>query len=297
MLLSVIVPTYRRPDSLAALLVNLTGQIAALGADEAELIVVDNCPDRSARMTVTAGAPRAVYLAEPRVGVVHARNAGVKQAKGSYLVFIDDDQRPERAWLQSYRDLALLGHAACFGPVRPEFEVPPPAHLAPLLAALFSRDAEVPTGSDITDKRAYLGTGNSMFERARCFPGDEPFDARFNQGGEDVWLLRQLVQDRHLALTWSAEAVVRETVPAGRMTAAYVRRRRFHNGQLRCLVEVGGRNWGATGFWMAAGLVQTILFGLAALAVLPVDRPRAAAFWARAAGGLGKVLWWAGRGT
>jgi succinoglycan biosynthesis protein ExoM len=294
MLLSLIVPTYRRLDSLAALLVNLTGQIAALQEAEAELVVVDNCPDLSARATVAAVAPGAVYLSEPRAGVVHARNAGVGRARGRYLIFIDDDQRPEPGWLQSYHALALQGHAACFGPVRPEFEAPPPGPLRPLLEGLFSRDAAVQTGTDITGRRAYLGTGNSMFERARCFPQDAPFDPRFNQGGEDVWLLRQLAEDRGLCLIWSAEAGVHETVPATRMTAAYLRRRRFHNGQLRCLVEARGGNWGATAFWMAAGLVQSVVFGAAALAVLPAGGLRAAAFGARAAGGLGKVLWWTG---
>lgn len=292
MLLSVIVPTYRRPEALAALLVRLDGQIAALGQGEAELVVVDNCPDGSARATVTAVVPGAVYVSEPRAGVVHARNAAVRAARARYVVFIDDDQRPQPGWLESYRNLALLGHAACFGPVRPEFAAPPPPHLRHLLDAMFSRDAAVPTGTDITDKRAYLGTGNSMFDRASCFADTAPFDPRFNQGGEDVWFLRQLVQDRGQRLTWSAEAAVHEVVPASRMTTAYVRRRRFRNGQLRCLVEAGGRNWGATGFWMAAGLAQTLLFGTAAVATLLVDRARAAAFGARAAGGLGKVFWW-----
>lgn len=295
MLLSVIVPTYRRPETLASLLINLGGQIAALGHGETELVVVDNCPDRSAEATVEAQAPEAVYISEPRSGVVHARNAGVRWARGRHLIFIDDDQRPEVGWLEGYRALALLGHAACFGPVKPEFDLPPPAHLRLLLEDLFSRDAKVATGTDVSDKRAYLGTGNSMFERARCFPKDAPFDPRFNPGGEDVWFLRELVQDRGLRLTWSAEAAVFETVPATRMTAAYVRSRRFHNGQLRCLVEAGGRNWGATAFWMAAGLAQTAVFGMAAFLIWPVDRSRATAFGARSAGGLGKVIWWVRR--
>lgn len=288
--LSIIVPTYRRPETLASLLVNLGGQMAALG--KAELVVVDNCPDRSAEAVVTAVAPGAVYVSEPRPGVVHARNAGVRAARGSHLIFVDDDQRPQAGWLESYNALALAGHAACFGPVRPEFDVPPPGHLRALLEGLFSRDIKVATGTDITDKRAYLGTGNSMFERARCFTGDTPFDARFNQGGEDVWFLRELVQDRGLRLIWSAEAAVFETVPAARMTTAYVRRRRFHNGQLRCLVEAGGGNRGAVAFWMGAGLVQAAVFGLAAGVAWPWDRSRAAAFGVRSAGGLGKVLWW-----
>ena len=292
MLLSVIVPTYRRPETLVVLLATLGEQIAALGDGGAELVVVDNCPDRSAKAAVTTRAPGAVYVSEPRPGVVHARNAGIRAARGRQVVFIDDDQRPEAGWLDSYRALALQGHAACFGPVLPEFAAPPPPHLRTLLEGLFSRDAGVPMGTDITDKRAYMGTGNSMFDRARCFASEAPFDPRFNQGGEDVWFLRQLVQDRGLRLTWSAEAAVHETVPATRMTAAYVRSRRFHNGQLRCLVEAGGRNRGATVFWMAVGLVQTMVFGAAALVTLPVDRARSAAFGARMAGGLGKVFWW-----
>lgn len=292
MLLSVIVPTYRRPVALAALLADLGGQIAALGEDEAELVVVDNCPDRSAEPTVVGHAAGAIYVCEPRAGVVHARNTGVRRSQGRYLVFIDDDQRPVAGWLESYRALALLGHAACFGPVKPTFEVEPPAPLRSLLEGLFSRDAKVPTGTDITNKRAYLGTGNSMFERNRCFVREAPFDLRFNQGGEDVWFLRELAQDRGLRLIWSAEAAVHESVPATRMTATYVRHRRFRNGQLRCLVEAGSRNWGATAFWMAAGLAQTVIFGAGALAALLVARSRAAAFGGRAAGGLGKVLWW-----
>ena len=292
MLLSVIVPTYRRPAALAALLIELRGQIAALGQGEAELVVVDNCPDRSAERIVTDQAPEAVYVCEPCAGVVHARNTGVSRAQGRYLVFIDDDQRPVAGWLESYRALALLGHVACFGPVKPIFEAEPAADLRPLLEGLFSRDAKVPTGTDISDKRAYLGTGNSMFERERCFLSETPFDLRFNQGGEDVWFLRELVQNRGLRLIWSADAAVYEVVPAPRMTAAYVRRRRFHNGQLRCLVEAGGHNWGATAFWMMAGLAQTVIFGAGALGALLVARSRAAALGCRAAGGLGKVLWW-----
>ena len=295
MLLSVIVPTYRRPETLLVLLATLDRQIAEIGEDEAELVVVDNCPDGSAKAAVTTRAPGAVYVSEPRSGVAHARNAGVRQARGRYVIFIDDDQRPDPGWLQSYRALALQGHAACFGRVVPEFAVPPPPHLRPLLDALFSRDAKVSTGTDITDKRAYMGTGNSMFERARCFGSETPFDPRFNQGGEDVWFLRQLVQDQGLRLIWSAEAGVCETVPSSRMTAAYLRRRRFHNGQLRCLVEAGGRNWGATAFWMAVGLGQAMAFGAAVLATLPVDRALSEAFAARMAGGLGKVFWWIGR--
>jgi succinoglycan biosynthesis protein ExoM len=297
MFVSVVIPTYRRTKALGPLILELGAQIDALDGAAVEIVVVDNCPDRSAEPIVAAGCREACYVNEPRPGVVHARNAGIRHSTGRYIIFIDDDQQPVAGWLESYCRLARLGHAACFGPVKPSFEEPPQAHLRPILEDLFSRNMAVSTGTDITDRRAYLGTGNSMFERARCFPAQTPFDVRFNRGGEDVWFLRELVQVHHLSLTWCAEASVFELVPAVRMNSAYVRQRRYRNGQLRCLVEFRGGNWAATGFWMSVGAIQTTFFGLAGLATVLVDRPRAAAFGARAAGGLGKIFWWlTGRG-
>lgn len=291
MLLSVVVPTYRRPAVLAAVLVALRGQIAALN-DEAELIVVDNCPDGSAAEIVARLAPGAAYVPEPRSGIAHARNAGIHRARGSHIVFIDDDQLPAPDWLEHFRSMARRGHAACFGPVRPDFEAPPPVTLRPMLEQLFSRETNLVTGTDITRLRAYLGTGNSMFERSTCFVQAEPFDPRFNRGGEDVWLLRELAQERGVRFVWCAEAAVREAVPATRMTAAYLRQRKFRNGQLRCIVEAGGRRWGTIVFWMAVGLAQAAGYGMASAALQPLDRSRSAALRAKMAGGLGKLLWW-----
>ncbi|GHD98587.1 hypothetical protein U879_12380 [Defluviimonas sp. 20V17] len=288
---SIVIPTYRRPGDLSALLALLAPQVAAFGAD-CEVIVVDNCPDASSRATVAAAPMPATYRHEPRAGVAHARNTGVASARGRHVIFIDDDQRPVPDWLTSLAQLADAGHAAVFGPVRPTFETPPPVHLRTALEPLFTREMGVATGTDISDRRAYLGTGNSMFERARCFTRRTPFDPRFNRGGEDVWFLRGLVQDTGVRLTWCEEAAVDETVPAARMTAAYVRARRFRNGQLRCIVEAGGGNRAAVLFWMAAGGAQALGYGLGAAAVLPFDRRAFDGLRARAAGGLGKLMWW-----
>ena len=291
MLLSIIVPTYRRPVALAALLVDLGDQIDALGDGETELVVVDNCPDRSAELMVADQAPGRSMSASRALGSHMPATQASAGRKGA-IIFIDDDQRPVAGWLESYRAFALLGHAACFGPVKPTFEAAPPAALRPLLEGLFSRDAKVPTGTESPTSGPIWALATRCLNARGALCARAPFDLRFNHGGEDVWFLRELVQDRGLRLIWSAEAAVHETVPAARMTAAYVRQRRFRNGQLRCLVEAGGRNWGATAFWMAAGLAQTVIFGAGALIALLVARPRAAAFGGRAAGGLGKVLWW-----
>lgn len=291
MLLSVVIPTYRRPAMLVTLLNEMRSQAAAAGGD-VEVIVVDNCPDRSAAEIVAETAPEVIYISEQRPGIACARNAGIQQARGSHVIFIDDDQRPVPGWLDRYRAMAALGHAACFGPVHPEFETPPPVTLRPVLEQLFRRDPELQTGTDVTSLRAYLGTGNSMFERKKCFSAGQTFNPRFNHGGEDVWFLRELVQDQGVRLIWCAEAAVSETVPAARMEPAYICRRKYQNGQLRCRIEAGGRRPGTVLFWMAAGAAQAVGYGVAGAMRRPFERDGAVALDAKAAGGLGKLLWW-----
>lgn len=277
-LLSIVIPTFRRPGDLARLLQALEGQ----GAEDAEVVVVDNSPEGGAVVT-----PGTRLIHEPRPGVAHARNAGVAAARGRFVLFIDDDERPGPGWLAAWRAAAQGGIAAGFGPVEPVFEIPPPAALRPAFEAMFSRRIAAAPGEDVTARRAWLGTGNSMFDRARCFPEPEPFDPRFNGGGEDVWLLRRLAEERGLRFTWVAGARVSEEVPAARLTAAWLAARRFHAGRLRCIVEAGGGHRARVAFWMAAGLVQGLGYGLLSLA-----GPGRDAFRAKSAGGWGKVLWW-----
>lgn len=283
------IPTYRRTAALSDLLSELRRQAASFD-NRVEIIVVDNCPDRSARSVVAKLDADIRYISEPRAGVANARNTGVQAANGEFVVFIDDDQLPCSEWLASFETAALAGYSATFGPVLPAFETVPSRYLEGELEKLFSRNISKESGADISTMRAYLGTGNSMFAR-EALPGPEPFDPRFGVG-EDVWLLRDLVQKLGYQLTWCREAVVTECVPQSRMNITYIRQRRFRNGQLRCLVEFGGRNFLATAFWMAVGSAQTLSYSVPSLLLYPFDRSRSELLSAKAAAGLGKVLWW-----
>lgn len=283
--ISIVVPTFRRPERVSGLLAALAAQ-EGIGA--AKVVVVDNDPAASARAAV-ASHPLARYVHEPATGVANARNAGVTAAQGDYVLFIDDDELPEPGWLAAFAALAGQGVDAAFGPVRPDYEGTPAPEMAGLVARVFSRDLGVADGADVSHLRAYLGSGNSMFHRRRCLSG-QPFDPRFNGGGEDVWLLRRLVEDDGRRLHWCAGGAVREIVPADRMTAEFLRRRRFRDGQIRALVDRGAgglRGAARTGFWMAAGLVQFL--GHRTLATLGRD-PIAARI--KAEGGRGKMFWW-----
>lgn len=224
--------------------------------------------------------------------MANARNAGVSSATGAFVLFIDDDELPVPGWLGHMIEMAKAGHVAVFGPVSCDFEEQPPEYLRPILSAVFSRDLDEPTGTDVSTRRAYLGTGNSMFDRLRCFDQPNSFETRFNGGGEDVWFLRELVERKGISLIWCKEAAVRELVPTTRMNAAYLRSRRFQNGQMRCIVEAGGGNWGAVAQWMGVGVLQTVAYGSATVLLMPFVRNRSVRLSTRMAGGLGKILWW-----
>jgi glycosyltransferase involved in cell wall biosynthesis len=294
--LTVIITTFRRPALLEGALrscVSQTGVEAAF-----EILVIDNCPDRSASPVVARVSDenpgRIRYVSEPAAGISHARTAGVRAARGDLIVFLDDDNEADPTWLASLLRVQRQHDAdAVFGPVRARLAFRPRLHQE-FFQRYFSRDLDMPDGAEISDRYSYLGTGNSLFRRSTCFGGRlAPFAANMGLvGGEDTLLLKQLVLDGR-RFFWAAEAVVYEHVEAQRLRVAYVCKRRFRSGQIRsetCLMVKQPQRLELVR-WMSVGLVQFVGWGLVA-AVLGPSRSRLAVRAAAAAsGGLGKVVW------
>lgn len=94
-IVSVIIPTYGRPDCLKRAINSVLSQTF----EQVEAIVIDdNNPDTEARlateqtMSEYADNPKVVYLKHPKnMNGSTARNTGIKEAKGNYLCFLDDD--------------------------------------------------------------------------------------------------------------------------------------------------------------------------------------------------------------
>jgi GT2 family glycosyltransferase len=87
---SIIVPTYNRPDSLA----DCVRSIAQLDypADRVEVLIVNDGSriDPKERLDLH-GSLRVELLAQPHGGPAQARNLAARRAKGEFLVFVDDD--------------------------------------------------------------------------------------------------------------------------------------------------------------------------------------------------------------
>ena len=100
-LITVVTPTYRRPQEVAGLLEDLARQTLM----PVEVILVDGAqPDEADTEKLVQGITALLpfktrYLRHPR-GTAIQRNAGIDAASGSFIAFIDDDVRMEPYFLE-----------------------------------------------------------------------------------------------------------------------------------------------------------------------------------------------------
>lgn len=148
--ISVIVCTHRpRPEYLRRTLAALAAQ--DLPKDRWEFLLVDNASEPPvAEAYDLAWHPRGRHVVEPNLGLTPARLRGIAEARGGWLVFVDDDNLLAPDYLTRVAGLAAANPQLAVlgaGNLQPEFEVPPPAELKPLLSLLALREATSPRRS------------------------------------------------------------------------------------------------------------------------------------------------------
>jgi GT2 family glycosyltransferase len=94
---SVAVCTFQRPAELSRALRSLVNQDPAA----AELLVVDNSPDRSAVALVERDFPGVRAVAEPVPGLDFARNRALASAAHDVVLFLDDDAVAQPGWVEA----------------------------------------------------------------------------------------------------------------------------------------------------------------------------------------------------
>lgn len=102
-LVSVIIPTFRRPQQ-----VRLAAQSALTQTwGEIEVLIISDGPDPATRAAVVDLDPRLRFLELPHnVGPAAARNAGVQASRGEWLAFLDDDDLMLEGKIASQMSLA-----------------------------------------------------------------------------------------------------------------------------------------------------------------------------------------------
>lgn len=221
----VCVCTYRRPESLRALLNSLT---TLEGAQGIEIVVSDNdaAGDGAAVcQNMPADYPFKVHsLVEPQAGISPARNAVVNKALSlgpEFLAFLDDDERPSTQWLsellriQSQTNADVVG-----GPTLSEF--PPEVEEEQKNNPYFGADLGIADGA-----ACQLQAAGNFLIKASVIKTMAPviFLPAFAQsGGEDLAFFTQLAQN-NASMHWAANAIVHEAVPASRLTQSWMKSR------------------------------------------------------------------------
>jgi GT2 family glycosyltransferase len=109
--LSVVVPTYGRPERIARLLERLDGQ--TLDPRAFEVVVVDDGSPEPVALDAPARRFALKLLRQENAGPAAARNLGVAHASAELVLFLNDDAVPHDDLLE----LHLAAHAAAAAPV------------------------------------------------------------------------------------------------------------------------------------------------------------------------------------
>ena len=258
MKISVILCTHNRCRSLAEALESIAASTHPEVIEWEVLVVDNNSSDLTCQVVESfCHRPRSRfrYLFEPRPGKSHALNAGVREARGDILAFVDDDVTVEPTWLQNLTSPLKFGEwAGVGGRILPARAFSPPRWLsleskyalAPLAIFDLGKVAhelnESPFGTNMAfHKRMFekyggfrtdLGPcpGNEirnmafhkrMFEKYGGFRADlSPFPCSEIRNGEDTEFGNRLLSKGE-RFRYEPSAVVYHSVPEERVQQKY----------------------------------------------------------------------------
>jgi succinoglycan biosynthesis protein ExoM len=287
--ISICIATYRRPDRLGLLLKDLDEQ----SLKPAEVVVVDNDADGSARATVerfrtTVSFP-VHYDIQPARNIALTRNRSVELATGEWLAFVDDDERAPREWLQQmYEATERFAADGVLGPVQPVVPETAPQWIR---RGKFYDFARLNSGSVVPLNR--MRFGNIILRGTRLRAEKGPFDVAYGlTTGEDADLLIRMVE-KGAKIVWSDETIVWEPIEPSRLSMRWLLQRALSGGQEFARKTVAGR-YGAISFagrakLIARSMAQLLTASLCALLSWPFGKHRAVAWLVKASANLGKV--------
>lgn len=226
-----------------------------------EILVVDNnsSDDTPAFIERCQSESRAPLrnVREPRPGVAAARNRGVREARGKWIAFFDDDQVADRDWLRQLRKGALeLNSRFVGGAVH--LLLPEGTHRdLDATCRMLLGESKWSTKPRRYDHRINPGCGNMMVARS-VFEEVGLFDERIRRG-EDTDLYRRATA-AGIASWYLPDAIIHHITPEERLTDAYLLKLSYTMGDLLSVVDWEIRPpWWAAALWFAKGCRLVLL--------------------------------------
>jgi glucosyl-dolichyl phosphate glucuronosyltransferase len=230
---SIVICTRNRARMLRRALWSLAECKKPDGDGSWEVLVVDNASDDDTPSVVDEFRARLPirYVHEPELGLSKARNRSVKEARGTWILWIDDDVTVCTEWLQGYieaiqrfPDAVALG-----GPIIVDLGDDPPAWLIQGLGwvedAYAGRSPNELRGRFYSaGPKPYGANFGLRYTAARSVPFDTRLGhhpSRPTMGGEETEVIRAVLL--HGTGWWVPEAFVTHHIDAARQTARYLK--------------------------------------------------------------------------
>ncbi len=163
-----------------------------------------------------------VYTHEPTPGISYARDCAMRLAirLGEYIAFIDDDEYPEPGWLDALLSCSIKYDAPVVrGPIFPVFPAGVPQWAE--AGGFFERERH-PTGANTK----YCASNNVLMNSELLLRSGVHFDFHFAlTGGSDTLFFLQLRESTGVEVVWCDEAIVKEDIPANRVSVEWIIRR------------------------------------------------------------------------
>jgi glucosyl-dolichyl phosphate glucuronosyltransferase len=241
--ISCVVCTYCRADKLERLFASLERQ--SLPPEAFEVVVVDNAADPEVRSLVDGWTGRILrlrYVAEPQLGLSHARNRGIAEAAAPLVAFIDDDAEADRSWIQAiverFRDPDV---AAVGGPARLSWEAPPPRWMSQHYWEHYSFVDRGGTARPLSFEEAPYGL-NMAFRRS-IFAVVGPFPAFLGRTGASLLSSEEIavfwaLMKRDLGVWYEPKAEVIHWIPQERVRVGYLLARAEAQGRSDALFDL-----------------------------------------------------------
>lgn len=238
--LSVIICTYKRPDLIKKVLHDISTASVKV-TNNWQLIVVDNVGDRKTNeecKDYTNTICNLTYVHEHTKGLSVARNRGVKESTGKWLLFLDDDVRLDKEFI-----VQLLKVTS-----RPDIDIICPRIITSMQSD-WPRWLKIRLKSGVgqfdlglspckLDTSTKIPVGACMCFRRSIFNAHGPFASKIGRiggklfGGEETLLLGNAFKAGAIG-TYIPTIIVRHEFVTGKTTKGYWRRQGFY----------GGRSW------------------------------------------------------
>lgn len=239
--LSLIIPTYNRPDLLAVALEHIAN--ARLPSDIALTVIVSDNNSSPANQEANKAALKRfpglcmVYLLATQQGRSAALNFAVARTCDEYLGFIDDDEKLDPAWFEVAATYIREGADFFGGPYKPDWQSPPPAWLPMHIGAYRAVLGWIEQSEKVQPFSDFGGSicgGNCVMKRSALLDAGG-FATHIGRskgnlmGGEDDELHRNLTLKGYHGI-YDPALVIYHFIPDARMTRSYHLRWAFWSG-------------------------------------------------------------------